>query len=170
MLQDNYTVNDDETAAKLINKMHAAHKLYIDDKNSSSKKAAYLRTKSEVQRNLRQMKENWWSKKAKEIQAAADSHNLKAFFDGLNGIFGPSKSKTSPIESKDGQKVFTEESVIINRWAEHFKGVLNQDSNVDWTVLNSIPQQPMKEILKVCLRHQRFQPLPLATNDVINNQ
>ena len=108
--------------------MHAAHKLYIDDKNLSSKKAAYLRTKSKVQRNLRQMKEIWWSKKAKEIQTAADSHNLKAFFDG---IFGPSKSKTSPIESKDGQKVFTEESVILNRWAEHFKDVLNQDSNVD---------------------------------------
>ena len=89
-------------------------------KNSSSKKAAYLRTKSEVQRNLRQMKKKWWSKKANEIQAAADSHNLNTFYGGLNGIFGPSKSKTSPIESKDGQKVFTEESDILNRWAEHF--------------------------------------------------
>ena len=144
--QDWFDEND-ETAAKLIKKMHAAHKHYIDDKNSRTKKAAYLRTKSEVQKNLRQMKEHWWSTKAKEIQAAADSHNLKAFYDGLNGIFGPSKSKTSPIESKDGQTVFTEEPDILNRWAEHFKGVFNQDSNVDWSVLNSIPQQETKKEL-----------------------
>ena len=54
----------DEKTAKLIDDLHSAHKHYMDDKNSKAKKAAYLRTKGAVQKSLRQMKENWWSKKS----------------------------------------------------------------------------------------------------------
>ena len=134
----------DEKAVELIDEMHKAHNLLMNDKGSKAKKTAYRRTKAAVQKSLRQMKEAWWSNKAQEIQAAADSHNLKAFYDGLNGIFGPTKSKTSPIDSKDGSTTLTDEAEILARWAEHFKGVLNQNSDVDWEVLNSLPQQPMR--------------------------
>ena len=139
----------DEKASQLINDMHKAHNCLMNDKCSNVKKSAYRRTKAAVQKSLRQMKEAWWSKKAQQIQAAADSHNLKAFYDGLNGIFGPTQSKTSPIDSKDGSKTLTEEPEILARWAEHFKGVLNQESNVDWDVLKSLPEQPLKEELSI---------------------
>ena len=125
----------DEKAVELTDVMHKARNLLMNDKGSKAKKTAYRRTKAAVQKSLRQMKEAWWSNKAQEIQAAADSHNLKAFYDGLNGIFGPTKSKTSPIDSKDGSTTLTDEAEILARWAEHFKGVLNQNSDVDWEVI-----------------------------------
>ena len=131
-------------ALKLIKSLHESHLSLMNDKSSSVKKRAYLQTKAAVQKCLRIMKEAWWSSKAKEIQAAADAHNLKAFYDGLNSIFGPNQIKTSPIESKDGTTTFTDKNDILKRWAEHFKGVLNQPSDVDWSVLHSIEQQAVK--------------------------
>ena len=141
--EDWFDENDAETM-KLIKSMHETHKIYMNSKSSRTKKHAYLQTKSLVQKRLRQMKEEWWKTKAQQIQAAADTHNLKAFYDGLNGVFGPTITKTSPIESKDGTKVLTEKNDILERWAEHFSDVLNQPSHVDWEILRSIPQQLVK--------------------------
>ena len=131
----------DSEASKLIKSLHESHLAYMNNKNSKTKRHNYLQTKSAVQKCLRNMKETWWSNKAKEIQAAADAHNLKAFYDGLKSVFGPSHTKTSPIESKDGSTTFTEKNDILKRWAEHFEGVLNQPPHVNWSVLNSIKQQ-----------------------------
>jgi len=46
--------------------MHATHFAWINDKSNSSKKPAYTRACSAAQRRLRQMKNEWWAKKAQD--------------------------------------------------------------------------------------------------------
>jgi len=46
--------------------MHATHFAWINDKSNSSKKPAHTRACSAAQRRLRQMKNEWWAKKAQD--------------------------------------------------------------------------------------------------------
>jgi len=64
--------DQDAEARQLLDTMHATHLAWINDKNNSSKKSAYSRARGAAQRRLRQMKNEWWTKKAQELQQAAD--------------------------------------------------------------------------------------------------
>ena len=62
--------------------MHSTHLAWINDKRSSTEKAAYARARSRAQTKLRDMKDQWWKAKSVQsvLQAAADRHDLKAFY------------------------------------------------------------------------------------------
>ena len=92
------------------------------------------------------MKQDWWSKKAKALQEAADMHDSKSFYANLKGVFGPARSNSSPILSTSGD-LLTDKNEIVKRWAEHFSAVLNQESNINNNVINNIPQQPIIQAL-----------------------
>lgn len=126
--------------------MHQAHKAWIDDKNSPTKKKAYKTCKCQVQKSLRQMKEAWWSSHALTIQAAFDRKDSKAFYNGIKKVFGPQESGVSPISAKDGT-LLTDKNDILKRWKEHFDTVLNASSVTDDDVIASITQRPeIKEL------------------------
>jgi len=71
----------------------------------------------------------------------------KCFYDNLMKAYGPRHVHIVPIRSKDGVTVYTNQSDILQRWAEHFNSLLNQQSSFDHTVLNEIPQWPVSESL-----------------------
>ena len=76
------------------------------------------------------------------MQEAADKSDFKTFYQCLKAVHGP-KHKASPaIKSKDGV-LLTEPTQVLNRWSEHFNGVLNLDSEFDMTLLDEIPQWDM---------------------------
>ena len=52
--------------------MHQKHLIWIQDKNSASKKQLHQKTRQRVQTKLRLMKNKWWDDLAKELQDAAD--------------------------------------------------------------------------------------------------
>jgi len=58
--------DQDAKACQLLDTMHATHFACINDKSNSSKKPAYTRACSAAQRRLRQMKNEWWAKKAQD--------------------------------------------------------------------------------------------------------
>jgi len=62
------------------------HLAWINDKSSSTKKAAYARARSRAQTKLRDMKDQWWKAKSVELQAAADRHALKAYYKALKTV------------------------------------------------------------------------------------
>ena len=136
----------DEEIVKLLDALHSSHKSWISDKSSSAKKYAYLEAKRSSQRRLRQMKESWWRRKAEELQLAADTHNAKAFYEGLKAVYGPKSSGTSPIHSSDNT-LLTDRDEILKRWAEHFDSILNRQAEVDDNVINEIPQRPVLQEL-----------------------
>ena len=95
------------------------------------------------------MKEAWWRNKAQEIQEAADTHNMKYFYEGLKAVYGPKSSGSSPLLSSDCSRLLTDREDILKRWAEHFNNVLNRDSVVDNDVISSIAQLPVLEAMGV---------------------
>ena len=136
----------DEEILKLLDTLHCTHTSWIAEKSSSAKKHAYLDAKRASQRRLRQLKESWWRRKADELQLAADTHNSKAFYEGLKAVYGPKSSGTSPINSSDNT-LLTDRDKILERWAEHFESILNRDAEVDNEVINDIPQRPVLQEL-----------------------
>ena len=124
----------------LLEELHDLRDQSIMDKDNSILASAYRSCKQKVQASLRAMQNNWWMQRAMDVQAAADRRDAKTLFQGLKAIFGPRKSSYPSVKSKDGKSVITDPDKILDRWVEHFDGVLNQPSDFDPTVLEEIPQ------------------------------
>jgi hypothetical protein len=89
---------------------------------------------------LRMMKEKSWACKSQELQAAADQHDIKRSYDGLKTVYGPRDSGSTPVRSKDGTTLITDQDKILKRWTEHFETVRNQPAVFDDSVLSEIIQ------------------------------
>ena len=143
--QDWFDEND-QVIQSSIQHMYNLHKDWMSDKNSVPKKRLYTTHKNSVQAQLRNLKQAWWDNKARALQAAADTHDMKSFYQNLKGVFGPKTDGCTPILSSDGS-LLTDRGDIIKRWAEHFQNVLNRESHVDNDVIDSIPQRPILDHL-----------------------
>ena len=122
--------------------LHTLHTLHIDSIENSAdaaKDELYRRKKREVQTHLRNMQDSWWKARADEMQSAADRRDFKTFYQSLKAVHGPVHKASPSVKSKDGV-LLTEPSKVLDRWAEHFEGVLNQDSDFDMSVLDELPQ------------------------------
>ena len=118
-------------------KLHRAHQ---SDPTSESKKDAYVSKRGEVQRKLRIMQDTWLSNKADEIQGYTNRHDMRCFFDSLKTIYGPPTSGSSTMLSANGKKLITDKNKIVERWAEHFDGVLNLPSSINDAAIQCLPQ------------------------------
>jgi hypothetical protein len=85
------------------------------------------------------MQDAWWKAKAAELQSAADRRDFKLFYQNLKAVHGPVHKASQAVKSKDGI-LLTEPPKVLNRWAEHFERVLNQESNFDMSLLGELPQ------------------------------
>ena len=122
--------------------LHTLHNLHIDaveHSTDNAKAELYRIRKREVQTHLRNMQDTWWKARAAELQCAADRRDFKTFYQGLKAVHGPVHKASQSVKSKDGI-LLTEPSKILDRWAEHFKEVLNQDSDFEMAVLHELPQ------------------------------
>ena len=93
------------------------------------------------------MHDSWLSKKADEIQSAADRNDMKSFYSGLKEVYGPTRSGTSPLHSADGRTLLTDKESILARWAEHFDSVLNRPSSINDEAIERLPQVPIDETM-----------------------
>ena len=50
----------------------------------------------------------------------------------------------SPLRSSNGQDLLTDTESILNRWSEHFSGLLNTNRTVQEAALTEIKQRPVK--------------------------
>ena len=92
---------------------------------------------------LRQMMEEWWKKKAQELQKATDRKDSTSFFNELKNVCGAKSSGTTPIQNSDESSLLTDKGKILERWAEHFKNVLNFSSIVSDEALDEFVQLPV---------------------------
>jgi len=117
------------------------------DTSSSNKKDAYTEARRVLQSKLRAIQNSWFSRKADEIEAYADSKNLKRFYTAIKEVYGPQSTGTSPLLSSDGSTLITDKPQILQRWAEHFHNVLNRLSSISDTVLAQLPQIEVNTLL-----------------------
>ena len=107
----------------------------------------YNNVRRTVQQKLRQMQDTWLSNKADEIQQYADKHDMKSFYNALKEVYGPTPSGASPLLSADGTILITDRVKILERWAEHFQGVLNSPSVINDAAISRLPQIPINTSL-----------------------
>ena len=124
----------------MLNQLHDLHIDAVSDSSNTANATAYRTCKQDAQKSLRTMKNAWWQDRAAELQFAADRRDFKAFYQGLKAVYGPRHKASPSVKSKDGV-LLTETTQVLDRWAEHFNGVLNQDSEFDMSVLEEIPQR-----------------------------
>ena len=146
--QDWFDENND-SIKQLLELKHQPHRALINDPTSISKKVAFNNIKRKVQQDLRQMQDVWLSAKADEIQsyAYADRHDSKNFYAALKAVYGPTASGSSPLLSADGNNLIADKEKILERWAEHFKGVLNKPSAINDSAIARLPQIPLNDSL-----------------------
>lgn len=72
--QDWFDENDKEIQALLLEK-HKLPRAHQNDPSSQMKKDAFASTRCKVTKDLREMQDSWYSRKAEEIQSYANSHD-----------------------------------------------------------------------------------------------
>ncbi|BHF76027.1 hypothetical protein SprV_0501912500 [Sparganum proliferum] len=80
------------------------------DHPTDDNRAALYPSRRHLQQRLRKMQDAWTARKAEEIQGA------------------------------DGSTLLTEKTQILQRWAEHFRGVLNRPSTISDAAIDRLPQ------------------------------
>ncbi|XP_042225439.1 uncharacterized protein LOC121868668 [Homarus americanus] len=94
------------------------------------------------------MANDWWVKKAQEIQAFADVHNTHGFYEAVKSIYGPQRRNVTPVRSLDGPTLYKINQMIAVSWAEHFSTLLNQINPIRPTALDNIPPIPTLHLLE----------------------
>ena len=100
--QDWFDANDSEIQ-KLLTDKYTAHRAWLAHRESESKRKHFSETRRILQKRLRQLKDEWWKRKAEEIQLYADSNNAKMFYSSLREVYGPPQKKFSPSEESTGR-------------------------------------------------------------------
>ena len=89
------------------------------------------------------MQDSWYSTKVDKIQAYADKHDTKCFYDTLKAIYGPTSSGSSPLNSAHGSTLLIEKKLILERWAEYFDSVLSRSAQTKDEAIARLPQVPI---------------------------
>nr|VZI50162.1 unnamed protein product [Spirometra erinaceieuropaei] len=132
---------DDNDAAitNLLAEKNRLHKAYAEHPTDATK-AAFYRSRRQLQQRLREMQDAWTALTAEEIQGYADRIEWKNFFFATKAVYGPPTKGTAPLLSADGSTLLTEKTPILQRWAEHFRGVLNRPSAISDVAIARLPQ------------------------------
>ena len=135
--QDWFDPNEQELQT-LMSRRDQAHLRVVQTRSTRSTTAAYKDACRLLQKHTRAVKSEWWERKAVELHRAADSNNMKGFYNGLKEVWGP---KT------DGTETFSDSKRVMARWSEHFQKLLNVPGDIDHEALDNIPQRITKTSL-----------------------
>ncbi|BHF77364.1 hypothetical protein SprV_0602046900 [Sparganum proliferum] len=135
--------DNDAVISNLLAEKNGLHKAYVDHPTADNK-AAFYRSRRHLQQRLREMPDAWTARKADEIQGYADRNEWKNFFVAIKAVYGPPTKGTTPLLSADGSTLLTEKTQILQRWAEHFRGVLNRPSTISDAAIDRLPQVETK--------------------------
>ncbi|BHF57364.1 hypothetical protein SprV_0100030500 [Sparganum proliferum] len=124
--QDWFDEND-AAISNLLDEVNRLHKAYAN-RPTDGNKAALYRSRHLVQQRLREMRDAWTAHETKEIQGYADRNEWEDFSSAIKAVYGPPTKGTAPLLSVDRSTLLIEKTQILQRWAEHFRGVLYRPS------------------------------------------
>ncbi|WP_419606700.1 hypothetical protein, partial [Thiolapillus sp.] len=70
--------------------------------------------------------------------------DMRAFYEALKAVYGPSHQIQAPLRSSDGSTMLTDKEAILQRWSEHFEGLFSDRRTVQESSLAKIPQVDVK--------------------------
>ena len=92
------------------------------------------------------MENNWWARKAAQIQSDANNNDTKSFNEALKGVYGPRHFSLHPVRSTDDVLIKNKE-LIHERLAEYLQNLLNTVHTTDPGFLDNLPTLPIIPIL-----------------------
>ena len=70
--------------------------------------------------------------------------NMRAFYEALKAVCGPSHQIRAPLCSSVGSTLLTDKEAVLQCWSEHFQGLFSDRRTVQESSLAKIPQVNMK--------------------------
>lgn len=147
--QDWFDENIDEVRI-LLDRKYKANAAHVHNPTSVHLKEKWKEARSEAQRVLRAMENDWWLNKSSEIQKYADSGDLQNFHAALRRVYGPTNRALAPVRSLDGSILHTNKSEILDRWKEHYSQLLNTQNPSDSAQLEDVPDFPEITEMDLC--------------------
>ena len=126
----------------LIHDKDAAHDALLCNPTSRTLRERFSSNRATVQRKLRWMENNWWARKAVQIQSYANINDTKSFYEALKGVYGPRRFSFHPVRSFDVVLIKNKE-LILERWAEYLQNLLNKVHTTDPDFLDDLPTLPI---------------------------
>ena len=115
--------NDNATDIRsTIHDNNAAHDALL--RNPNSRTVRFSSKRATVQRKLRWMENNFWARKAAQIQSHGNISDTKSFYEALKGIYGPRRFTLHPVRST-GCVLIKNKELILERWVEYLQNLLN---------------------------------------------
>ncbi|BHF70688.1 hypothetical protein SprV_0301374100 [Sparganum proliferum] len=136
--QDRFEDNDGVINNLLVEK-NRLHKAYVDYPTDDNI-AAFYRSRLLLQQRLRKMQDAWPARKAEKIQGYPDRNEWKNLFSAIKAVYGSPTKGTAPFLSANDSTLLTEKTQILQRWAEHFRGVLDRPFTISDTAIARLSQ------------------------------
>ena len=131
-----------ETLSPLVDAEATARRQFIQHSTDAS--LEHLRiARADLQQAARQAANLYWQNLCQSIQDASDRGDARALYRGLKAVFGPRVSKIAPLQSLSGE-LFTDRSMQMSRWVEHYLELYSVDTNVAPAVFGSLPRLPAR--------------------------
>ena len=70
--------------------------------------------------------------------------DMRAFYEALKAVYGPSHQIQAPLRSSDGSTLLTDKEAILQCWSEHFESLFSDQRTVQESSLVKIHQVDMK--------------------------
>ena len=103
---------DDNVIRSLIRDKNAAHDALLRNPTSRTLQERFSSIRAIVQRKLRWMENNWWARKAAQIQSYANINDSKNYYEALKDVYGPSHFSLHPVRSTDGVLIKNKELIL----------------------------------------------------------
>ncbi|BHF60489.1 hypothetical protein SprV_0100345400 [Sparganum proliferum] len=122
----------DDTDAAISNPLadkNCLHKAYSNCPIEDDR-ATFCRSRRLVKQRLRQMQDTWTARRDEEIQEYTDRNEWNNCFATIKAVYGLLNKTADPLLSADGGTLLAEKTQVLQRWSEHFRGVLNHPSTI----------------------------------------
>ena len=138
--------DNDDNINELLAQRQSALSDHLSDPNNPSKRSRYLSLKADVQRQLRQMKDDWFKSKVSLLQFYADTKNMKHFYAEMKSVYGPGNHSVAPVKNLEGDLLKNVDE-INKRWSEHFEKLLNKPSQIVQDAIDEVvTMEPKSEL------------------------
>ena len=134
----------DDNATDILSLIHdknAANDALLRNPTSRTLHGRFSSIRETMQCKLRWMKNNWWARKAAQIQSYANINDTKNFYEPLIGANGPSRFSLHPVRSTDGVLIKNKE-LILEIWSEYLLNPLNKVHTTDPGFLDDLLTLP----------------------------
>ena len=122
----------------------SCHNHLLAKPDDQAAKTAHKTACSTLQAKLRTMQNDWWTGLAERTQRYADMGDMRAFYEALKAVYGPSHQIQAPLSFSDGSTLLTGKEAILQRWSEHFGGLSSDRPIVQESSIAKIPQVDVK--------------------------